>query len=79
MTATVQLDMDLWNKFTRLAQQKRKRPDRLLEKLITEYLEVQNDLQLDEAIRQQVGKSGFKERDAVALVKQCRQTKKQNS
>ena len=76
MTATVQLDVNLWNQFSGLAQQKRKRPNRLLEKLITEYLAIQKDLQLDEAIRQQAGKSGFKESDAVALVKQYRQTKK---
>jgi len=76
MTATVQLDVNLWNRFSGLAQQKRKRPNRLLEKLISEYLAIQKDLQLDEAIRQQVRKSGFKESDAVDLVKQHRQTKK---
>jgi predicted transcriptional regulator len=76
MTATVQLDVNLWNQFSGLAQQKRKRPNRLLEKLISEYLAIQKDLQLDEAIRQQVRKSGFKESDAVDLVKQYRQTKK---
>jgi len=75
MTATVQLDVNLWSRFSGLAQQKRKRPNRLLEKLIAEYLAVQKDLQLDEAIRQQVRKSGFKESDAVDLVKQYRQTK----
>jgi len=76
MTATVQLDVNLWSRFSGLAQQKRKRPNRLLEKLIAEYLAVQKDLQVDEAIRQQVRKSGFKESDAVDLVKQYRQTKK---
>ncbi len=76
MTATVQLDIKLWNQFSGLAQQKRKRPDRLLEKLIAEYLAIQKDLQLDDAIRQQGRKSGFKESDAVNLVKQYRQTKK---
>lgn len=76
MTATVQLDMNLWNQFSGLAQQQRKRPDQLLEKLIAEYLAFQKDLQLDEDIRQQARKSGFKERDAVELVKRYRQTKK---
>jgi len=76
MTATVQLDVNLWSQFSGLAQQKRKRPNRLLEKLIAEYLAIQKDLQLDEAIRQQARKSGFKESDAVDLVKQYRQTKK---
>jgi hypothetical protein len=76
MTATVQLDVNLWNQFSGLAQQKRKRPNRLLEKLISEYLAIQKDLLLDEAIRQQVRKSGFKESDAVELVKQYRQAKK---
>jgi hypothetical protein len=77
MTATVQLDVTLWNQFSGLAQQKRKRPNRLLEKLIVEYLAIQKDLQLDEDIRQQARKSGFKESDAVELVKQYRKTKKQ--
>lgn len=61
MPATVQLDVNLWNQFSGVAQQKRKRPNRLLEKLIAEYLAIQKDLQLDEAIRQQAGKSGYKE------------------
>ncbi len=76
MTATVQLDVNLWNQFSDLAQQKRKRPNRLLEKLIVEYLAIQKDLLLDEDIRQQARKSGFKEGDAVDLVKQYRQAKK---
>jgi hypothetical protein len=37
MTATVQINEDLWTKFSGLAQQKRKRPNRLLENLIAEY------------------------------------------
>jgi len=65
MTATVQLDVNLWNQFSDLAQQKRKRPNRLLEKLISEYLAIQKDLQLDEAIRQQARKSGFKALQSV--------------
>jgi len=76
MTATVQLKMDLWTKFAGLAQRQRKRPDRLLEKLMADYLAIQKDLQLDDAIRQQARKSGFKENDAVALVKQYRQNKR---
>lgn len=76
MTATIQLNRELWVKFSGLAQQKRKRPDRLLENLIAEYLSMQKDLQLDEAIRRQARKSGFKENDAVQLVQQYRQTKR---
>lgn len=76
MTATVQLNRELWIKFSGLAQQKRKRSDRLLENLIAEYLLMQKDLQLDEAIRLQARKSGYKEKDAVQLVKRYRQTKR---
>jgi predicted transcriptional regulator len=76
MTATVQHDNNLWKQFSGLAQQKRKRPDRLLERLIAEYLAVQKDLQLDETIRQQARKSGLKESDAVEVVKRYRQTKR---
>ena len=76
MAATVELEVTLWNQFSGLAREKRKRPNRLLEKLIAEYLAIQKDLQLDEAIRRQAGKNGFRESDAVALVKQYRQAKK---
>lgn len=76
MTATVQLNRELWIKFSGLARQKRKRPDRLLENLIAEYLLMQKDLQLDEAIRLQARKSGYKEKDAVQLVKRYCQTKR---
>ena len=75
MTATVEINKDLWSNFTLFAQQRRKRPNRLLENLIAEYLAIQADLQLDEAIRQQAGKSGFKESDAVELVRTYRKTK----
>jgi hypothetical protein len=75
MTATVEINKELWSNFTVFAQQKRKRPNRLLENLIAEYLAIQNDLQLDEAIRQQATKSGFKENDAVELVRQYRKMK----
>jgi predicted transcriptional regulator len=74
MTATVQINVDLWAKFSGMAQKKRKRPNRLLEKVITEYLAIQQDLQLDEAIRQQARKSGFKENDAVEFVRNYRKT-----
>jgi len=76
MTATVQLKMDLWSQFTNFAQRQRKRPGRLLEKLIADYLAIQKDLQLDEAIRQQARKSDFEESEAVILVKQYRQSKR---
>jgi hypothetical protein len=75
MTATVEINKDLWSNFTVLAQHRRKRPNRLLENLIAEYLAIQADLQLDEAIRQQARKSGFKESDAVELVRKYRKTK----
>ncbi len=61
----------------RFSPAKTKTTNRLLEKLIAEHLAIQKDLQLDEAIRQQAKKSGFKESDAVDLVKQYRKVKKQ--
>lgn len=75
MTTTVHIKTDLWKQFATLAQQQKKQPDHLLEKLVAEYLAIQNDLQLDEAIRQQAQQTGYHERDAVELVKQYRQTK----
>jgi hypothetical protein len=75
MTAMVQINMNLWEQFSGFAQHKRKRPDRLLEQLIAEYLAIQNDMKLDDAIRQQARKSGIKENNAVDVVKHYRQTK----
>lgn len=76
MVAMVELNVNLWNQFSGLAREKQKRPNRLMEKLIAEYLAIQKDLQLDEAIRRQAPKNGFRKSDAVALVKQHRQAKK---
>ncbi len=75
MTTTIQIKTELWQKFTALAQQQRKRPNRLLEKLLAEYLSIQRDLQLDEAIRKQAKSNGNDENDAVELVKRYRQKK----
>lgn len=51
MTTNIQIDTEFWKEFTTLAQQQHKRPDRLLEKLVAEYLAIQKDLQLDQSIR----------------------------
>jgi predicted transcriptional regulator len=75
MTTTVQIKTDLWKQFAALARQQKRQPDYLLEKLVAEYLAIQNDLKLDEAIRQQAKQTGYPERDAVELVKKYRQTK----
>jgi predicted transcriptional regulator len=73
MMTTVQINSELWKKFSVLAQQKRKRPELLLENLLAEYLAIQKDLQLDDAIREQARPSGLKENNAVELVKLLRQ------
>lgn len=75
MTTTIQIKTDLWEQLTALAQQQQKHPDQLLEKLVAEYLVIQTDLQLDDAIRLQVQNSGFKESDTIALVNQYRNKK----
>lgn len=75
MTTTIQINTELWKKFSAIAQQQRKRPNRLLEKLVSEYLSIQRDLQLDAIIREQAKTSGYDESDAVGLVKRYRQKK----
>jgi hypothetical protein len=76
MTATIEINVNLWEQFSGVAQQQRKRPNRLLEKLMVEYLAMQEDLQLDDEIRRHVRRNGFKERDAVQIVKRFRKTRK---
>ena len=76
MTTNVQINTELWEKFTVLAAQRRKRPNRLLEKLVAEYLLIEKDLQLDEMIGQHARRTAYKESDAVELVKRYRQKKR---
>ena len=73
MQTAIHINSELWQQFSALAQQRRERPNRLLEELVGEYLTIQNELQLDEAIRDQAGKSSYTEDDAVDLVKRFRQ------
>ena len=73
MTTSVQINTELWQKFTAMAQQQRKRPSRLLENLLGEYLAIQRDLQLDEAIQEQAKRSGYQETNAIEVVKRYRQ------
>jgi hypothetical protein len=73
MTTTVQINTELWEKFTDIAQQQRKRPNHLIEKLVAEYLSIQGDPYLDEMIRELERSSGYNKSDAVEVVKQYRQ------
>lgn len=69
MTATIEINVNLWEQFSDLAEQQRKRPNRLLEKILVEYLSTQNEVLLDNDIRRQMRKNGFKERQASAIAK----------
>lgn len=73
--ATVQINQKLWEKLTDLAQRQRKQPNRLLEKILSEYLLIQKELGLDEEIRKELKDSGYQESDAVELVNRYRRKK----
>jgi hypothetical protein len=62
----------LWERFKQGAQTHRRNPSRLLSKYMRQCLEVWEDQSLDENIRSDATRSGHKETDAVAIVRQYR-------
>ena len=70
--------LPLWEEFQRAAKSRRRNPQRLLTDFMRECLEIWEDQQLLEAISREAKRSGYKESDAVALVKEVRQAKRQH-
>ena len=76
MTLESLIQSDLWREFEEYARSKRKRPAKLLAELISEYLEIAADVALNNEIRRDVQKSGYKEKDAVKIVCEYRAEKR---
>jgi predicted transcriptional regulator len=77
MEAEIKLDAQLWEQFVKVARKRRRNPISLLTDHIRDFLEIQEDRQLDEEIRAEAQKSGYHEEDAVEIVRQYRREKKQ--
>ncbi|HXU09265.1 MAG TPA: hypothetical protein VN743_09740 [Blastocatellia bacterium] len=69
-------DSPLWKEFQKVAREKRRNPVRLLTEYMRECLETWEDQKLDEEIQRDVRRSGFREEDAVDIVRRHRLEKK---
>lgn len=69
--------LPLWEQFRKAAKERRRNPVRLLTDYMRECLEIWEDQQLDAEIRQDAQRSGHREEDAVAMVRQYRREKRE--
>jgi len=72
MGKVIEIDEALWAKLSTAARQEGKTPRRLVQKLIQDYLETEVDRKMDAAIAREARRSGYREEDAVPLVREYR-------
>ncbi len=72
-------DQTIWEEFQRQAKRRRRNPVKLITDLMREQLEIWEDEKLFREMRRDAQKSGYKEDDAVELVKQYRREKRQRA
>ncbi len=77
MEAEIKLDAKLWEQFVQAARKNKRNPISLLTDYIREFLEIQEDRQLDEEIQVEAQSSSYDEEDAVEIVRQHRREKKE--
>lgn len=65
----------LWSEFQEAARKRRRNPVRLLTDYMRECLEVWEDQKLDEEIRREAQRSGYREEDSVDIVRRHRSGK----
>ena len=70
------LDSPLWEEFQKAARKRGRSPARLLADYMRECLEIWEDQKLDEDIRRDARTSGYREEDAVEIVRRHRREKK---
>ena len=76
MTLETLIRSELWTNFQKQARKQKQEPSAVLAKLLREYLKIAEDLALTEAMRRDVRKSGYTERDAVEIVREYRAEKR---
>ena len=69
--------LPLWDQFQKAARERRRSPVRLLTEYMRERLESWEDQQLDEEIRRDAQRSGYREEDAVEIVRRYRHEKRE--
>jgi hypothetical protein len=73
MAKEIKVDPQLWEQFEQAAREQRRNPLRLLAEVVQEYLEIYEDEKLFRQMQRDARKSGYKEEDAVKLVRRVRQ------
>jgi hypothetical protein len=76
MATNTLIDSPVWKQFEEKARRQGKNPVDLVTSYMSECLEVWEDESLDEEISHDVQRSGFAEEDAVEIVRQYRQEKR---
>jgi hypothetical protein len=76
MKNELQLDATLWEEFQKQAKKRRRNPVKMLTEYMQECLDTWEFDQLFKEMRRDARKSGYKEEDAVEIVRQYRREKK---
>lgn len=79
MKNELQFDTTIWEEFQKQAKKRRRNPVTLVTELMREQLEIWEDEKLFREMRRDARKSGYKEEDAVELVRQYRREKRQQT
>jgi hypothetical protein len=66
----------VWSRFERAARQRRRNPVRLVAEFMSECLERWEDERLDAEMQKEARTSGYRERDAVEIVRRYRVDKR---
>lgn len=72
MAKEIKVDSQLWEQFEQATREQRRSPLRLLTEVVQEYLEIYEDEKLFRQMQRDACKSGYKEEDAVELVRQVK-------
>ena len=72
MEQEIKLDPQLQAQLTEAAREQRRSPARLLQEVVREYLEIYEDEKLFCQMQREARRSGYREEDAVDLVRQVR-------
>lgn len=79
MTTKTIDESPVWKQFETEAKKRRRNPVKLALDLLKEQIEIWEDESLDREISRDVQKNGYTEDDAVELVRQYRQEKKERA
>lgn len=79
MTVESLMKTELWQEFERRARRGGLQPAALLARLMREYLEISDDVRLNEEMRRDARRSRYTEADAVRLVKEHRAAKRRHA